>query len=755
MHFFYRHGKGERRDDAAGPATGAELAFIRGLHVGTIKTVATDSGVTLEGYEPGMDVGGVELKGSGITAVAFVPGRKATVVTVGADGRCCVVDFTQPSKHKAVLLKSWHIRRPATSVSIICSAHRASPTQLDGADDMAPAKTNNPPNGAYYVAVGRADGRVLLFDLDGKPLGEQALDEDGARVIDVEWTQVTNDASIPQKNNRSGIRRSPAAKLRRKSLESSVLSHGRPSQLRVMAEPAEDPLFDFSTPRKALGAFPWEPPSNESTVAALESPQTVESAPASSDTGITSKDSNEKPHHISQTSSYTTPRRQTGGYQVVESATISSEFLPDDVSSERLPPPLPPRPTPKPGGRLSVRRAQTADQTALNNASYLSISAKARRVSAGNPRLSKGVAIANRPTKSQVLFGPRKAPNPVTDTFKSHSGSSNIQVSSEQPEDAWFDISPEPPRLQAETSPQSSDATTKSFKTASSHLDTSSSPDRSDDTVVDWSAGLSQQVPTLHVTHPSGERPFNQKPKKKGHISLSVSSASDLTFTPSFSNPDDTKHPVIPSPAGSPRRHLPSLPSIRPNEDMSPLKTQSKQKGHVGLSEFSDTNKTVTPLSSGSDGPIVQWPSLKKSPRIPELNKGIPNPVKYAPPSSPPVKESMEESVTGLILEGYIAAPSPPKPPKPAPKPIVEPGSKSSSCTCSETMEATLNDSLGDLRAEIKRQFEAQKIWLEDLMKGEEESRMILVEENRWLRDELARIEKEKCQGKRKGPSGM
>ena len=783
-HFYYNgHGNGERRENSARLSTGGEKAFIRGLHLGSMtKNAAIEGGATLEGYGPATNAGAIGPKESGISAVAFVPGRKATVVTVGADGKCCVVDFTQPTKHKAILLKSWHIRRPATCLSIICSTKKVSIGQYDGADDPEPGKRQDSPNESYYIAVGRSDERVLLFDLDGKALGEQALDEKGARVIDVEWTQIGSGAGLPYQNIGSGLRRSPVVKRKRKSLGSSAFAETPPLQMEAVATSpdtaghSDDPLFDFTTPRKTLGAFHWEPPSNESTVAR----DGVQDGNAILEAARFNTDSRQRPIHATPQSSSAILERKaieiSSQTETEESSSVRSST--EDCST----PPIPPRPSPKPGGRLSMRRAQTARQSDIQSTSYSSMMAKATKVSVSNPKLSKGISVANPPTKTKVLFGPRKPPSPKTNDSRNNAEASIAQSMPERLEDSWLDVPPETPRRATELSPASSATSNKSYKTAVSHLYTSDSQECSDDTVIDWTVGLPRQpVPTLQITHPSGERPSKAKSKRKGHVSLSISSESAGIPTPTPSVSNAPASPISRSLAGSPPKLLPSLPSVRSTESWVKQKAMPKQKGHFSLSASSASNSdTITPMSSDSDGPLIQWPSLKKSPRIPELNKGLPDPKKYAPPPASSMEESMSDPITENILQGYAVSPSPsppraekpsslassnyPKPkapsqspPKAAAKPVLVSAvdlrreSQPRPCTCSLTVQSILDTSLGTLRAEIAQQFEAQKAWFEELLKTEEEGKMILAEQNRWLRGELARIERDREKGKARG----
>ena len=769
-HFYNSHSNGERRENAAILSTGGEKAFIRGLHIGTMtRNAATEGGVAFEGHHSGTDPGGIGGKEFGISAVAFVPGRKATVVTVGADGKCCVVDFTQPSKQKAVLLKSWHIRRPATSLSVICSAKTASISQPERADDPESELRHDLPNESYYIAVGRSDGRVLLFDLDGKALGEQALDDKGARVIDVEWTQIRSGAAPPYQSFGSSIRRSPVVKKKRKSLGSPTVAETQPLQMELLAtssnlgEHSEDPLFDFTTPRKTLGAFHWEPSLYQPAIdprSGHENNAIVEAD---------KPDDSQQSHLTPKSSSSNLPRNAIQSSSQTETEEESSSFR-SSIEADWTPP-IPPRPVPRPGGRLSIRRDQTSRLSGFKSTSHPSMIAKARKVSSSNPRLSKGLSIANASTKTKVLFGPRSMASPRPTDSRDGTSTSGVQVLLEQSDDGWLDVPPETPRRATEISPVSSATSKLSYKTAvSHHIETSDSAERSDDTVVDWTVGLPRQpVPTLQITYPSGERSQKVKSKRKGHISLSVSSESAGRLTPTPPVSDAVAGSISGPSVGSPPKPLPSLPSTRSTELGARQQVEPMQDGQVCLSVSSSSNSNMSkPTSSDSGGPIVQWPSLKKSPRIPDLNKGLPDLKKHALPPAPSLKASIGDSATDTILQAYTISPSstPPKvphtpwlgpiihpergdssqpPPNVAPHPILVSAvdlEVPRSCTCSLTVKSTIEASFTALRAEVAHQFQTQKTLIDELLRAEGGG-MKLAEENRWLRAELARIEKE------------
>lgn len=110
-------------------------------------------------------------KTASIAAVAFVPGYKAMVISVGNDQKCCIVDFTQPDKGKAVLLSSWKLSRPPTSLSVV---HAKS--TISSEDE------------SIYIAIGCHDGHVLLFDLDGHFKGKSPFI--GRSILDIEWSKM-------------------------------------------------------------------------------------------------------------------------------------------------------------------------------------------------------------------------------------------------------------------------------------------------------------------------------------------------------------------------------------------------------------------------------------------------------------------------------------------------------------------------------------------------------------------------------------
>lgn len=215
------------------------------------------------------------------------------------------------------------------------------------------------------------------------------------------------------------------------------------------------------------------------------------------------------------------------------------------MADESTPHPIPSRLSPKPGGRLQKRRAQTANQNPI----YLDVVSEARRTSS-NPRVTG------------VVFGPRKPPTPKTQAFKTKTATPTAPNSDKSPEKEWIDApepphhtgleppqrrAPEPPLHRAKVSPPSSDGI-KSYKTASSQLPSETSAD----TVIDWLVSLTRQpVPSLQ---PSPQRNMSRspkRPKRKGIISLSVSNTLRETSRHLSSTSDGNPSPNAQSPIRS------------------------------------------------------------------------------------------------------------------------------------------------------------------------------------------------------------
>lgn len=106
---------------------------------------------------------------SGITGVQFVPGYRSRAVTVGEDGRLFLVDFEMRDT-----LGSWHIGAPATSLTIRPVLAKGK-TAYEG------------DTSGCAIAIGTIHGKCYVYDGDGNKIGEQTVDTEGGKVLDVEW----------------------------------------------------------------------------------------------------------------------------------------------------------------------------------------------------------------------------------------------------------------------------------------------------------------------------------------------------------------------------------------------------------------------------------------------------------------------------------------------------------------------------------------------------------------------------------------
>ncbi|KAF2437011.1 WD40 repeat-like protein [Tothia fuscella] len=129
-------------------------------------------------------------RSSGITGAAFFPAFKNRAISVGANGKCNVLDF-----EKSKIVRTWSTKGAATSVSVISldvgkTAVKRSATRL--------VRTTSAAMPNLIIAVGRADGKVMIFDASGAILLEQTVNDNAKRVVDVEWIRGTTPRTVGQ-----------------------------------------------------------------------------------------------------------------------------------------------------------------------------------------------------------------------------------------------------------------------------------------------------------------------------------------------------------------------------------------------------------------------------------------------------------------------------------------------------------------------------------------------------------------------------
>lgn len=181
-----------QRADSSRTSRAGEISHFSRLHHVTLPHATDASTLDLRRNEGVDGTSGTAARGNrsvGITGAAFLPGHRTRAVSVGGDGKCRLVDFDCGGK----ILRTWHVRGPATSLSILQLPASFEDRKEYGAGKKKrqPANTTDSSAsdgaGISIIAVGRMDGKVMLFDSLGLLLTEQTVDTDSGRVIDVEW----------------------------------------------------------------------------------------------------------------------------------------------------------------------------------------------------------------------------------------------------------------------------------------------------------------------------------------------------------------------------------------------------------------------------------------------------------------------------------------------------------------------------------------------------------------------------------------
>ncbi|KAI9833908.1 MAG: hypothetical protein M1819_003417 [Sarea resinae] len=179
----------DRKGSQRGSEHNVEVGCLKKLHA---PEAANMHNVKLDGHET---LDERKTKSQSILTAAFLPGHRSRAVSVGADGKCYLVDFAAGERNRGAVLKSWHAREPATSLAVLLSPEQAAKSrdkgQGVGRERKRPGIRRNEsiPGKECLVAVGRVDGKAVLFDIAGNLLGEEIIDEVGSRILDLEWVE--------------------------------------------------------------------------------------------------------------------------------------------------------------------------------------------------------------------------------------------------------------------------------------------------------------------------------------------------------------------------------------------------------------------------------------------------------------------------------------------------------------------------------------------------------------------------------------
>lgn len=719
---FHDGGTGERRLGPASSGAGAETMFIKNVH--TMSNIVPDSALKeSQGYDASTSVAVIGSKSLGITAAAFVPGFKSRFVTVGQDGKCCVVDIAVPGKKEARIVDTWHVRSPATSLSITPFNHDHG---VFGHNDIqASEETRNTVKRKPLIAIGCQDGRVLLFDLRGNQLGGETFHPDGTRVVDVEWMSGEDTTGRKRSKSGHGMPQTPPVNAKKKSV-GSVLGRGRAETAEILSimdgtnemvlVPARDSSVRDGTAEKPNGQ-------RDLANTALNHMGLFSPIKVLPETKTTKRRMSRKHERDSEGSEATIKAIRKPEPRIADDAlndTHTKHFdgeHPPNPSTKRDPiPPIPQRPAPGKGIDILAFHAETVPEPMSRQSTTAEGSTAAR-----------GLALFAPYMKPNVITVPASTGHPKNQASVDKSNAPNTASTEAIDEDPWTDIAPEPRKpIQAASRKPFAKQSRSHHKSMAFRPPSSGPSEASNDTVIDWSAASSRPPNPLIVLPPFTKHTKASKKFKKGHISLSRSSTSHDTMvqwssfkkTPDFNIhndlPDSTRQ--LPSSSPSPT----NLPDFPPMQPLTEATHNSKINYESALSQTNTPSLVAPPIAPASNFSSRQLQTELATARV-KLNHdgGLEQPDNTRPP--------------------HTEEPTTPLPPHAEP-----PGSMT---VFSSILQGELQALRADLKEDLARQLAVQRSWFDAQLAASWDERRALEEENRVLRGKLAVESKSRTRG--------
>jgi WD40 repeat protein len=125
-----------------------------------------------------------ESRSRAINGAAFLPGQNLKTITVGIDGRCKLLDFSNGTTN---VLRTWHAEAPLTCVSV---------SALPRLGDQKTESSGRLKSPGTLIAMGSQDGKVLIYDSLGLLQSVKKINSAGERVIGVEWVDGASPKSL-------------------------------------------------------------------------------------------------------------------------------------------------------------------------------------------------------------------------------------------------------------------------------------------------------------------------------------------------------------------------------------------------------------------------------------------------------------------------------------------------------------------------------------------------------------------------------
>ena len=703
--FVDERGSVAHRSGLARSAHDVEIGYITKVHatVNYAQTTKSEENTPLSlGYDPKTGRVGIGNLPCSITAVSFVPGRKALVMSVGADGKCCVIDFAVPKRQttnatRIRIIKSWDLGTAGTSLALCCLY---APSHYKGGRSSSRDSRDE----KVLAAVGLQDSKVLVYDLDGNLEGQHTFGSASTRVVDVEWTART----VKTRYHRKRFRQAPS-RTKRKSLgllapgravhhkvitstgirnnsrllSPSAISSGSGSlpargQRSVLSASALDRLGLMSRINAVEPTVISEPGTHKTTLGHMDLFSPVSTAASDTTDYQTAKEDLSSSTSLASTSRQLDREAKRKG--IVGTDGLNEQSSQSTIVRTSLAPSIPPRPVPKPGGRLYLRRAQTSG---IN--------------------LGSAQGRSNRHSKNLGIMKNTAQMREPKDKSPERAAGSSANLSTNLHDGAWIDVGPESSSADHESSINRSDRREVTVISRGPHPS-----EVSNDTVVDWSANSSLPPPP----------------------SMNITRTTTMEIDSSAKPPSPTK-PKHPAPI-----------SFDPAQ---------------GSKSDSDT--------------IVHWSSLKKSPRIFDIQSELQDDPKRAPgsmsppplpnravgiPTIPPLSEVHANATKAPGLPPRNSAPLPQSSvPRPSPmshsQAIQQSNSHSSPSLTSgnnpdpnhelaRMLQQSLHRELKLFHREIMYQFDMQKAWFQHETRDKDIWIAKLEDENGRMRHELSRM---------------
>ena len=371
-----------------------EISHLASLHHHEIDASSSSAKSSASKYN-------TEIAVPTVSGMQFIKNRACSVVSVGSDRNCFIVDFQSNGRRAAKVVCNWNLQAAATSLAI-----------LNIEDDLV--QTDGPGSDVeiddLLLAIGKNDGSVYIYEQTGRLLATKGFSKDG-RILDLEWVQRSKDESqpksdqqrsrmelqsnVPQANRPEDVSEIPSSppRLLLKSSRSPIGSRIM-VKLHVKDPPPDDYLLRKKSPAQDMDEHP------DQNASALDGNATslpekhpidglwqdvVPEGNRNVDSGIKTKARDDDISNTKPEGSAGNRRRSRQSSRTTARSSGSS------MSGRKIKKPITPlRPLPRPGGKLALRRVESARDRRTSKTSQSPIPTEVvNAVTMGEPQFNR------------------------------------------------------------------------------------------------------------------------------------------------------------------------------------------------------------------------------------------------------------------------------------------------------------------------------------------------------------------------------